>query len=490
LDLTAKHQFNVDTSGTGTGKTYTAAAVANALGEPTLVVCPLIVTTAWQRAGAHFGDKFSVINYEKLRTGRTPFGWWDNTPPSDFVREETYKCQCCQREVDFDHFIPCYCHPTGAHCIDIKKKPWKYGKFNFHPGVKFAVFDEVHRCAGDSLNADMLIATKRQGIKTLGLSATLAKSPLDMRAAGYLLDLHSLNVDTLGVRPSFYNWARRNGAAPLPGTRKLKWLVGEEKQLSFMGDIHQQIIPARGVRVRSEDIPGFPEREVSAELYDINEANRVDKLYEQMGDALKMLADRKALDQCPENPMTLMLRARQELELLKVPVAIELARDYLDKGFSVGIFVNFTQTLQEIRARMNGAAFIDGSQTGARGLAQRQGFIDDFQLNRIRLIIVNNEAGGIGVSLHDTRGGFPRVGIVMPGLSAVTMLQVFGRFQRDGGMSKSHYRLIFAAGSCEESTHNNLRMRLNNIDMLNDGDFLPDNLRLSAFAGRGTLLAA
>jgi hypothetical protein len=464
-DLLTKHQFVVDTSGTGTGKTFTACAVANALQWPTLVVCPKIVMTAWKRAAAYFKDSFSVINYEMLRTGRTPFGCWENTPPSDFVREEEYVCQTCQRKVDFDHFIPCYCHPTGAHCINIKKKHWKYGKFSFHPGVKFAIFDEVHRCSGtDSLNAEMLIATKRQGIKSLGLSATLASNPLQMRAMGYLLDLHGLNQDIIAGllrKPSFYNWAKRNGAAALPGTRALKWLVGEERQRDFMADIHRQIIPARGVRVRSEDIPGFPEREITAELYDIAEAEKVDGLYAQMGEALATLEQRKANDKAPWHPMTMMLRARQELELL--------------------------QTLEEVKRRLGCTAFIDGTQTGTKGLAQRQFFIDQFQANLIRMIVVNNEAGGIGVSLQDLHGAFPRIGIVMPGLSAVTMQQVFGRFQRDGGMSKSHYRLIFAANSCEETIHKHLRSRLNNIDMLNDGDFYPDNLKLTKFAGVGTL---
>src|SRR5690349_4187138 len=84
LDILTNYPSAVDFSDTGTGKTYVAAAVANALKLPTLVVVPKVAITAWERAAAHFDDSFSVINYEMLRTGRTPYGKWDNNPPADF----------------------------------------------------------------------------------------------------------------------------------------------------------------------------------------------------------------------------------------------------------------------------------------------------------------------------------------------------------------------------------------------------------------------
>lgn len=193
VEILGKHQSAVDLSDMGVGKTYVGAAVATVLQLPTLVVVPKVAVTAWERAGAHFGEKFSVLGYEKLRTGRAGFGWWERPLPEDSSQLEYFRCQCCQLVVDMRNWFPCYTHHRGWHCLELKRKSWNYGRFIFHPGVGFVIFDECQRCAAmDSLNADMMIAAKRQNVKMLGISATAACSPLHMRALGFNLDLHRL----------------------------------------------------------------------------------------------------------------------------------------------------------------------------------------------------------------------------------------------------------------------------------------------------------
>jgi superfamily II DNA or RNA helicase len=486
IDILSKHNSAVDLSDTGTGKTYVASAVACHFNQPTLVIAPKIALTAWRRAAEHFGDKFSVINYELLRMGHSGLGQWENQEKVDAGRKTYFTCQCCQQVVDVasPEMPACYTHPTGIHCIVARKKTVHYGRFVFHSGIKFAIFDEVHRCGGlDSLNAELLIAAKRQGIRTLGLSATAACSPLNMRALGYLLDFHSLDHDHIvpgkGMKlRNFYAWARKYKCWNDPQFRGFKWFAGRDEQLKIMSDIRDSIIPARGVRVRTTDIPGFPAREITAELYDLDQIDEIDKLYEQMADALSELDRRCAADKASEHPLTKILRARQRIELLKVPVAVELCADFRAKGYSVALFVNFKATISELCRRLNCSAIIDGSVVGDA----RQRTIDDFQSDQINCILVNSEAGGIAVSLHDTEGNHPRVGLVFPTFSAVTMKQVFGRLHRDGGKSTCHYRMILAANTVETSIHRALRGKLNNLDALNDADLMPDNLRLTARA--------
>src|SRR5579862_2965440 len=184
----AQYGSGVDQSGTGTGKTYVGAAVALSLREPALVVCPKIARSAWERAAEYLGEKLSVINYEMLRTGRSPFGRWSNANPESKV---FLHCEVCQCRVDETNPQSCPHHPRGIHCVVTKRTAPRYGHFTFHPGVRTIVFDEIHRCNGvDSLNADLVIAAKRGTAKVLGLSATMAHSPIQFRALGYLLDLH------------------------------------------------------------------------------------------------------------------------------------------------------------------------------------------------------------------------------------------------------------------------------------------------------------
>lgn len=484
FEILRNYQSAIDISDTGVGKTYVAAAVAAAMQIPTLVVCPKIVQSAWHRAAEHFGDTLSVINYEALLTGRSDFGYWERAKEAGIGKRDTFfVCACCQLKVDLENFSPCYCHPHGVHCIDQKKKPQRLGRFIFHDAIKFVIADEIHRCGAlDSLNADMLVGVKQQNIKLLGLSATAACNPLNMRALGYNLDLHGDRNDVfLGppscangkcvrpMRPNFYRWASKYGCRRDPAFHGFKWLVGADRQTEVMAEIRSSIIPARGVRVRVSDIPGFPKRDITAELYDVEHPEGINRYYEQMRSALDELAKRKSTDKAPDSAITSLLRTKQHIELLKVPIAAELASDYTDKGYSIGIFVNFRQTLDELAKRLPGAALIFGGQNDK----ERQFAIDVFQDNACRAIIIMSEAGGVGLSLPDLDGQHPRGGLVFPTDKAVTMRQIFGRFHRDDSKSNCFYRVLLAAGTVETQMQRRLTQKFSNLDTLNDGDLKP-----------------
>lgn len=242
-------------------------------------------------------------------------------------------------------------------------------------------------------------------------------------------------------------------------------MIGANKQIEVMRDIRSSIIPARGVRVTVESIPNFPKRDIAAELYDVENPHNIDAVYS----SLQRLQERSATDKNSELAITELLRDKQRLELLKVPVAAELALDYVDKGYSIGIFVNFRQTLDELAQRLPGAVSICGGQSSL----ERQAVIDMFQNDISRIILIMSEAGGVGLSLPDLHGNFPRGGLVMPTDKAVTMRQIFGRFHRDDSISNCFYRVLLAANSIEQRMYRNLNQKFSNLDALNDGDLSP-----------------
>ena len=137
-----------DGSDTGTGKTVIALEVARRAGLEPFVVCPKSVIPAWvewMEAGKHNPDH--VINYEKLRGGKTDYGW---IPKKGFFR-------------------------------------WK----GLDPVRHLIIFDEDHRMKGHkSLNSKILISAKALGFRILLLGATSCSNPLEMRAMGYALDMH------------------------------------------------------------------------------------------------------------------------------------------------------------------------------------------------------------------------------------------------------------------------------------------------------------
>jgi hypothetical protein len=462
----------VDWSDTGTGKTYVAASVAVALRQPTLVVCSAIAVSAWDRAAEHFGDSFSIRGYEDIATGRTPFGQWQHgiNPRLSFL-----KCVVCGGTIDPAKPFPCFASPAGIHCVERRPKAHRYGHFIWHDNIGLLIFDEVHRCGGlQSLNSEMLIAARRQNIRTLSLSATAATSPLGMKALGYSLDLHAGPFDQVAssgeLRPSFYSWLRRRGCVKDPKFHGWKWLVMEEKQRAVMAALRASVLPSRGVRVRTGDIPGFPECNISVEPFDVTSPELIEAAYVEMETALIALEQRAGFDRLPESALTTLLRGRQQIELLKVPLATEVAQDELDKGNSVVFFVNFKQTITELQRRFPDAGIVDGSPEYLR---TRDATVELFQRNLIRVLICNSEAGGVSLSLQDLTGFAPRVGLVFPGLKAVSMRQVFGRLPRDGGKSPANYRVLLAAGTRDVQIQKALEGKLNNLDTLNDADLNP-----------------
>jgi len=461
----------LDGSDMGVGKTAQACAVIRARRLPTAVVCPAVSITGWNRMGARLATEFSILNYDMIRTGRSPFGTWANPAKH---RDSYFQCESCQQKFKtVEELVTRKCphQLLGIHCLATKKKPHDYGRFIWHSGIKQLVFDEVHRCAAlDSLQSDMLLAAKRQKIPVLGLSATGGETPLHFRALGYVLGLHSYT--------DFWGWASRRGC------RRTTWggfrfLLGEDKRKKVMADLHAEIFPSRGARVRIADLGGkFPEVQITAELYDLEKSGKLERLYSEMDDAIRQLNEKRVQDS--EHPLTKLLRKRQEIELLKVPLFEELTHEALQGGNHVAIFVNFRQTVEALCKRLKTDCRVDGSQIGERGAYAREQWLFKFQQDEEPVIVCSSAAGCESIDLHDVRGDYARVGLVSLGHSARVTRQIFGRLRRAGGQSKAIYRAVLVANSPEVKIHSAVAGKLNDLDALNDGDLTAANLPLTA----------
>jgi hypothetical protein len=473
---------------TGTGKTYSIMAVGRQIGVAPVVICPKAVIPSWIRVAEFLGGKCYPINYESLTRGDNEFGklWSPDGMPAmraavrklaeemdEYKRVEMILMGVTLLEGPSEHVLA-YLRLTYSHgwyaaksqqltiAKDTLKQANAARKFTWAEGIPLIIFDEGHRCcAQKSLNSKALYAAKRQGIPVIVASATAARDPLQMYALGYALGLHK------GV--NFWQWARRYGCEP-----------GEHGGLIFRGGqpalirLHQEIFPTRGVRITREQIPDFPETQITAELYELPEQDQLDALYKDVEEQLKILDGKMSRDRDLEHPLTLLLRARQRIELLKVPLFVELAQDAMAEGMNVAIFVNFDETLREICERLETSCKIDGSQTGAAGTAERQRCIDAFNSGESQDIVCNIRAGGVGVSLHDTDGRFPRLALISPTYSAIDLVQVFGRVWRSGAKgAKSLQRVVLVKGSVEEGIHKKLQISLKNLSLINDGDLRP-----------------
>lgn len=410
-----------DQSDPGLGKTAIASAVAARICVPVVLVAPKPTLPAWRRFFEGFGvSALGLVNYEALKTGKTGLG-----------------------RFELGHF------------------QWTV------PANTLVIFDEAGRCKGrKTQNAEMLIAAKKQRLKILMLSATAASDPLEMRAFGFALGLHGLH--------NYWPWAIANECRK--GRFGFEYIGG----VKGLERLHHTIFHERrlGSRMRIADVPDFPLAQVCAEAIETGHAVEIQAIYDEMsrdlaradamGNSDRLVEIAEDLRAKAASHLTIHLRARQEIEALKIDAISTLARDGMEEGLSVVAFVNFEDTLRIIANRLKTNSIISGGQDDG----DRQRVIDDFQANRSRVVVCNIRAGGIGISLHDPTGKVPRLSLISPTFSASDLRQALGRVHRIGG-ARSIQKILFAAGTVEERACEAVTSKLAHIDALNDGDLNP-----------------
>ena len=412
------HGAALDASQTGLGKTVVAGHVIAELGRPVGVICPKIVVPSWTRELEDAGvSPLFVVNYEKIRNGSTQWLGKKNKRMYD----------------------------------------WRL------PADTILIIDEAHKCKGErSQNAALHLAATKQGVATLNLSATAASAAPDMRALGFALGLHN----DLGPRPgcpSYATWLRKNGAWQDPWRN---WKPGPAK---YLKEIHAAIFGGdvpKGVRLTVDDMPeAFKGNLVITDPIDFG--SNVRKFYEDAGLTSDLVEHWLETGEAPEEEhfLTVVLRARQLAELHKIPATIDMAKDLLDEGKSVAIFMNFNDSIEALRIGFPDAAIVRGGQTGA----EREAEVQRFQRDEARVVLLNSAAGGTGVSLHDLHGNHPRVSLISPSFSIFEHEQVLGRIYRNGAQSPALQRVLVASDSIEETVAKVLAGKKKSLDMLLSG---------------------
>jgi len=230
--------------------------------------------------------------------------------------------------------------------------------------------------------------------------------------------------------------------------------------------IHKSLFSDRGVRLRRDEIPNFPEYETEISPYNLDDdsTKRINQIYDEMNMELKKI-DKKIKKDC-KNELTIRLRAREKTEMIKLPLILEMVNEAIEAGMSAVIFLNFSASIDALAERLNTKCIFDGRV----GDKVREKNKQDFQNNTERVIIINSAAGGTGLSIGDLDGDHPRISIISPDDSAFKMKQVTGRTVRENSKSKSIIRFVYISGTIEEKVANNVKQKLDNLELLNDGD--------------------
>jgi hypothetical protein len=435
LDSLYLNGFAIDQSETGTGKTYVAATIIREMLRPAFIICPKSVIPQWAKVLLSFDVKATIINYEKLGRGNTKWMKWKK-------KQNLMKPWNEEDQVEMPDFRL--------------------------PQNSLVILDEGHRCKGsDTTNSWMMIQLAEQGFKCLVSSATIATTPIEMKAVGYMAKLHKLHNFTDFCRLHGAQWLGRWGVMTFD-------MASHEAQKSMMA-LHEYLFKTRkcSSRLTTKDFGKlFPESHIVAEAYDMgSNESKIQAVYDNMELEIARLDERAG--GYSDHIFAIMMEARRRAELCKVPLFVEMIEDLYAEGKSVACFVNFTDTVEAITKRLNRSKALKGTIgyiVGGQSEKVRQSDIDDFNADKKRVLIINIAAGGTGINLHDLNGNFPRASIISPNYSAYQLVQALGRVWRQGGLTTSYQRIVFASGTIEEQACHRVQFRVNNLSALNDAD--------------------
>ena len=403
----------LDTSHVGTGKTVVAAHLAKSLNRPIAVICPKAVIPSWERELKETGiEPLFVLNYEKIRTGKTEW---------------------------------------------MSKRGKKIMKWDL-PEDTLVLVDEVHKCKGPyTQNAQLLVSLVAQGYSIHAMSATAAEDPTEMRPLGFALGLHSLNKPT-DTTKSWFGWMMQYGC------RQNEWNAWELRAKSKLSDLNKVMYSKNVKRLTVDDFPdSFKANRVFVEPVAFGSAAKIAKAYKDLGITPEIIT-RLLEDGTVEDSdwvLVNLLRARQLAESLKAKDMADMAKDYVEQGHSVVLFVNFTDTADTLQKLLECPAIV-GGQTAD----ERQQVIDDFQDDKEHVIVVNIAAGGTGISLHDINGNRQRISLISPTFNVKDHLQALGRIHRNGAKSDAIQKILVASESIEEHVMRVIEQKSDNLNTL------------------------
>jgi superfamily II DNA or RNA helicase len=503
------NQASIDGSDTGTGKTYCAIAACKQLGLQPFIICQISGMTIWNNVCKKFGVKpISIVNYETIK--KCKMYLYEN----DNITSKRVQCPYLNIDEINDTFV------------------WNL------PLDTIVIFDEAHLCKNkESINGRLLSSLQiysntrllkaKLQTKILLLSATIIDKIEDLTLIGWILGLYEdlkrakqwidyvINISTSKNKLQLSNSPRSGEAGVrLPSNNGPKQSSSNDNELSNNNNtkrlnsikqsnnnntnlsqklashdcdepsqcfpeagkmslisaeanssnyIAEQLFPAKGSRMKICELGEmFPKNQISAECYHL-EQEYIKKIDTEFDNIKKNNSVLKKI-----------IESRIKIEFYKIPILVELTKNYIEMNYSVVIFVNFKKTIALLKELLHTGCVIDGDQD----IKTREANIKLFQTNKRNIIICNIKAGGQSISLHDTHGGFPRVSLICPSFSSIELIQCLGRICRAGSKSPALQRIIFTNSKVEKLICDNMNKKIKFLNKLKDNDLFNDPLNI------------
>jgi superfamily II DNA or RNA helicase len=445
INILKTNHYYIDTSPTGSGKTYTTLAVAIATKRKLLIVCPKMVKVAWQSAARLSGVKlFDIITYHSITGSKM------HSPKNYLTRKET--------EINQDLVPDFECKP------DILRI-WEKERV-------LIVFDEIHVALSENSAQMRSVSTlfrmalshpSPSGSRMCMLSATVMQkeefSIPFFRMIGMLpLDLKFVNKN---IRTELNIKARANliqmcrNKAPEATDRVLD-LIPKDATIATLAYqlLHQVIKPLTQAEMPKPVYKFAQDNKRAFYLTDQNDeaSSKLKRLNMALGQISSMNTEETQLTLTEDKmaKMGAIMNKMWDLQKLKVPILVRLIRHRLviTPEAKIVVFSDIIEgLLDEIKKELENNGYHILMLTGKQNEQQNEDALEKFNSIdlKYRVILCTTSKGGVGINLHDIDGSRPRYVFMLPSFRVKDMHQAAGRTLREGIKSNSQLRVVYFA---------------------------------------------
>jgi hypothetical protein len=418
------HIACLDTSATGSGKTITSLYLAKHLFSNLIVICPPSISSNWIEKSKQYGISLSqILSYDKLRGTQT---------------------RGCSNEL-LSRIHDTY-YPTKL-------------LQSFISNSTLFVFDESHNAkSGKSCTLSAVFAIisslSRSKSRALFLSATPADKPEFIpsicRMLGILKQekLYEYNYLTQMYVPTGI-------CEIIDFAKKFNKDKASEIPLSILHRSNaSHLVHSAFLLFRDFVTSGMSPVQLLVNIDLKNGYYNMDK-----EDISHMLEGRKILrsgiydEEKGKKDWGKITRGLNEIESSKKNLLIRLANSILstDPKAKVILYMWYRDNMKDVFSRMK--TWNPRLMNGETKQKERSLIISEFQAanTNVRLLITSPRVGGIGISLDDIYGNFPRYSFVIPHYRFIDIHQSAGRTHRATTKSESILRIVYSKQFEDES---------------------------------------